>query len=593
MVLSADAARHIQALATANSDSSQWALAQVEVEFAALQEALNAPPERVEPAEIRRAFDVFYSRTQTIATGAPYAGVVAEERAGAAMGRLQDFLRDVVPLIDGPDTALIDALPRLQVRATNLRSDVRRLSLDGVRVFSTEAEARRRAVMQGLVRLAATTAALVMALAVGVVALWRLVREAREQARRRARANHRLEAVVATALDAIVVTTRNWRILEFNAAARAIFGLSREAALGQHAGDLLFPPECRAVACRDSDGGRLRTTARRADGTSFPAEVAVTRSEQRGNVLRVISLRDITRQVSDEAELVAARDQAVAGEHAKARLLAVMSHEMRTPLNGMIGALELMDDTQLSADQREYLRVLRRSGDILLGHVNDVLDISRLETGEFTFARAPFVPHALLEEVADTLQTAARARGTRLCLATTDDGPPVLGDHRRLRQVLLNLVGNAVKFTENGEVRISLRRDSARERIAIAVADTGIGISPEQLECIFEDFVTLDASYMRTAEGTGLGLGIARRLVEGMGGTTLGRERARGGVDLHGHGAGPCGRTHHRCAAGRGEGAASGAGSGARGAADRGQSRQSHDRDGHAAASRACRDRGL
>ena len=520
LLLSLDAARHIEALATANSDSSQWSLAQLEVEFGSHQRALmtGAPPDL---EAVRLTFDIFYSRFETISKGRLYADITTSE-AAADFRAVTSFLAGSVPLIDGDDDTLRAGLPAMAARAEAIRPALRSISLNGVRIFSAQADGQRFSVLRALIRITALTAALVLALAIGVVALWRLMQVSRQEARRRARANHRLRAIVSTALDGIVVTDGEGLILEFNAAAQRIFHCKREDVLGRMAERLLFPD---SVANHSPDAdqaaqmGRRRVTAIRADGEHFPAELSVTLSEEGGNVLRVYYLRDITRQVADERELVAARDQAVAGERAKARFLAVMSHEMRTPLNGLIGTLELLNDTPLSPEQQNFLRIVRRSGDVLLTHVNDVLDISRLETGRFTFAEDAYDPVAVMRDVAETLRPTAVAGGIGLTAdSTAAEGLHVLGDAQRVRQVLVNFAGNAIKFTPAGEVRLHVRHDPDAGKLILSVSDTGIGILPDQVERIFEDFVTLDSSYMRAAEGTGLGLGIARRLVEGMGG---------------------------------------------------------------------------
>ncbi|WP_353473238.1 ATP-binding protein [Salipiger sp. H15] len=535
VLLTVDAARQIQGLATANSDNGQWSLAQMEVEFARLQSELERPAGFVDPRELRLTFDIFFSRYQTVSRGGLYADIVNTQRARGPMTTIADFLNDSVQYIDAPDEALIAALPALRAQALDVRLAVREVSLSGVRAFSAASDTQRRKVMNSLVRLSGMALILVLALALGVVALWQLMHLARDQAQRRARANHRLEAVVSTALDGIVVTDRSGIILQFNGAASCISGHEGRLVRGRRASELLFPPDTEEAGdpglARHAGRGRVRCQGMRADGTRYPMELSVTETEHEGDVLRAIYFRDITRDISAEEELVEARDRAVEGEQAKARFIAIMSHEMRTPLNGMIGALELLTETELGRDQREYVQILRRAGDVLLQHVNDVLDHSRLETGHFSFARAPYNPVDLVREVVDVLRPTAAARGNMLQVRIPEAGVPLLmGDRARLRQVLVNLVGNAIKFTENGEIQLSLLGLSKSGNLEFEVVDNGIGIAEDQHERIFEDFVTLDSSYMRAAEGTGLGLGIVRGLVQAMGGEVAVQSRVGQGT---------------------------------------------------------------
>ena len=234
-------------------------------------------------------------------------------------------------------------------------------------------------------------------------------------------------------------------------------------------------------------------------------------------------LRDISDRRRAERDLTDALDRALAGEKTKADFMAVMSHEMRTPLNGLIGSMHLMRQTPLDPAQAELMGIMETSGGMLLDHVNSVLDIARAEAGAIPLLRAGFDLDALVEEVVANQAGLARASGNEITVAQVT-GPigMVLGDRGRIRQILLNLIGNAVKFTNDGQIIIETERmtPSATEAgmVELRVIDTGIGISDENLERIFEDFVTLDTSYGRETGGTGLGLSIARRLAEAMGG---------------------------------------------------------------------------
>ncbi|HVG46791.1 MAG TPA: ATP-binding protein, partial [Rubellimicrobium sp.] len=264
--------------------------------------------------------------------------------------------------------------------------------------------------------------------------------------------------------------------------------------------------------------GRLRLDAQRADGSVFPAEFSITASESEEGEIFIAFIRDLSAQVASEQELLQARDEAQEGERAKGRLLAVMSHEMRTPLNRLLGTMELLEDTSLTATQREYLRIMRASGALLLRHVGDVLDVSRIDAGQMPLAHQPFALGVLLRSTVEGLNGVAQARGNTLELRLPEDLPAtVLGDEVRLQQVLLNLLSNALKFTKGGHVDLTVTA-CGPESYEFRITDTGIGISQVDLDRVFQDFATLDASYARATEGTGLGLGIVQRLTRAMGG---------------------------------------------------------------------------
>jgi signal transduction histidine kinase len=262
------------------------------------------------------------------------------------------------------------------------------------------------------------------------------------------------------------------------------------------------------------DQGLVQLEAVNSDGQIFPVEPSISTAKTDGGEIYVSYIRDISKRVAAQNELVDARDKAVAGEKAKANLLAVMSHEMRTPLNGLIGSLQLLDGTSLSDRQKKFVDVMKTSGQMLLEHVNNVLDISRVDAGKVEKFEQNFdVPEAV-NEVVESLKSTASERGNTLSFEVTrDDIGTAFGDKARLTQILVNLIGNALKFTENGRVQVEVERDPNSDVVEFRVIDNGIGIPEDQRQQIFEDFVTLDSSFTRAVEGTGLGLGIVRRLV--------------------------------------------------------------------------------
>lgn len=357
----------------------------------------------------------------------------------------------------------------------------------------------------------------------------------------------RIKRIIDTANEGFVSMDAEGFIVEWNPEAENMFGWSRDEAMRLKVSEIIIPKRfrqqheqglARFLATREAAvlNQRVELTALRRDGTEFPIEATITPQRLDDGLVFNAFLHDITQRKQDEQALHDAREQAESASRSKSEFLANMSHEIRTPMNGIIGMSELLANTKLEPDQRDYLKMVQQSASALLLLLNDILDFSKIEAGKLELERLPFSLRECIGNTGHTLSSQAAEKGIELACRIAPEIPDILiGDPGRLRQIVVNLAGNAIKFTEAGEVVIEITRlaDDSRSTspgedsgeqlsgdvtLNVSVRDTGIGIPADKLDVIFEAFGQADASTTRQYGGTGLGLAISTQLVQLMNG---------------------------------------------------------------------------
>lgn len=347
-------------------------------------------------------------------------------------------------------------------------------------------------------------------------------------------AQDRTRMIIDHALDAVISADEAGIIVDWNPQAETLFGWTKEEIVGQPLTETIIPPAFREkhnqgfqTFLKTGQGTilnkRIEVSALNRKGDIFPIEISVNPFSVENGMLFSAFIRDITARKEAEQALLLAKETAEQAAKAKSEFLATMSHEIRTPMNGVMGMTGLLLDTQLTGEQQQFAETVRSSGEALLTIINDILDFSKIEAGKLDFETIDFDLRVAMEDTLDLLAEKAGSARLELVGCVESHVPTHLkGDPGRFRQVLLNLVGNAIKFTQEGDVtiQVSLLEETAETAtIRVAVTDTGIGIDSATQTHLFQPFQQADNSTTRQFGGTGLGLAICKKLVEQMGGT--------------------------------------------------------------------------
>jgi PAS domain S-box-containing protein len=348
--------------------------------------------------------------------------------------------------------------------------------------------------------------------------------------------------VVSASFDGIIVMDGTGSVVDYSPAAEEVFGWKASEIVGRKMSDFIIPEKYRDAHDKGLAhfletgegpvlGKRIEIEGQHKDGHMIMVELAIRHTKGEHGSLFLGYVRDITERIAADAALREAKERAEAANEAKAKFLAMMSHEIRTPMNGVLGILSLLRDTDLDTTQTDYVKTARESGRSLLELINDILDFSKLEAGRMELDEAPFRLRTVVKSIVDLFMPIAQEKDLAFSLTYGADVPQnVIGDSGRLRQVLLNLVSNAIKFTEIGSVEISVameKDDPVRPTFRFSVKDTGIGISRDKHDALFGEFVTVDDSYTKKHGGTGLGLAICKQIA-GLMGAEIGVESLPG-----------------------------------------------------------------
>jgi PAS domain S-box-containing protein len=351
------------------------------------------------------------------------------------------------------------------------------------------------------------------------------------------------DAVIDSMSDGMLVLDAQNRIVDLNPAAQAIIGVQSAQAIGQPAAEILSPRSDLVERFRDIPHAQAEITLGQEETQRhYDLRISPLTDRRRRSTGRLIVLRDITERKQAEEALQQAKkvaeeaqQAAETANRAKSTFLATMSHEIRTPMNAVIGMSSLLLDTGMTPEQQEFTETIRTSGEALLTIINDILDFSKIEADKMELESQAFDLRECVEGTLDLLMTEAAEKGLKLTSLIDEQVPAaIISDMTRLRQILINLIGNAIKFTQQGEVVVSVQclvdseertsqhppisNNSPLTTIHFSVRDTGIGIPPDRIDRLFQSFSQVDASTTRRYGGTGLGLAISKRLCELMGG---------------------------------------------------------------------------
>ena len=532
-VMTVNLLEQLRDLSRAAHDNMQWSISQVDTEFANLYATLTQQitTGQYPNKAVQLRLDIALSRLNVLNSGRVSEIYSDDPNMRALTVKINEFAQAAIKISDAPGPLTGIALIQLHRLVKEVRPHVRDIAVLGVTMGAERAEARRAEFAKQLSRTGGIAIALMILMAILMLILDRLLLRAARRDTALSASSKQLEATVAASLDAIVTADQTGRIIDFNAAAEDVFGWSRAEIVGQTMENTFIPHRMRDAhhngmhrylttgKPRVLDAGRIELAALRKSGEEFPVELNITTMKEGDSTTFIAYIRDISAQKINEQTLIEARDRAERTDKAKSQFLTVMSHEMRTPLNGILGVLDMLKTTALSPQQERYAKIATSSSEVLLEQVNEALDITRIETGQLQFTALDFSLTDFMQGVIDVFEPLANEKNLALTLEIEPAmRGPYHADAGRIRQILTNLIGNAIKFTEKGRilVRVSGIHGQQTSSLRFEVSDTGIGIPADKQEQVFEDFFAFANNDGRQARSDGLGLSISRRIARAM-----------------------------------------------------------------------------
>lgn len=528
--------RKVKILRASPVYSEQRTVLQTQTDFYKVRLAINelrdGKPETL--SALKKHFGIYSNHLEFLNTAEMFEPIRQQTKSNFLLLNLNEIRDKTAQILDQGMAKILSSKDELLNLFRKSDSIIQDLVIQSSTFFAESSDFERASLA---VLLSFTGLFSITLVAILFAAIWHLTVQTTKLKRRElllTESRQRLAATTRSALDAVIVMQEDGTIVDWNNAAVTFFGYAQEFAIGKNMSELIIPERFREAHKNGMKkyletgetnviGKRIEIDALYSDGSEFPVELAINVAKDLDQKIFIAYLRDISQRKLAETELKKALALAKEANEAKANFLAIMSHEMRTPLNGVIGALDLLGRTKLSKHQTDLVDTAEQSGEALLAQISDVLDFSRMEAGKLELDLAPFDVRKLLTSIENILRTKITESFNVFEIISDPLLSNILiGDAKRLRQVLLNFASNAAKFTTQGKIVLKAGPvDDAKlgRAIEFSIADTGIGISPESILLLFKEFSMVDSSYHRQSEGTGLGLAISKRIVEAMKGT--------------------------------------------------------------------------